>query len=83
MLDKKTIQEIENFISNEPKSINEISIKLKKNWRTIDRYIKQIEEDYGTIQTKTFRGGTRGALKIAYLSNPEKISSTKRRVWTR
>ncbi len=77
MLDKNTIQKIEKLISYEPRSINEIAINLNKNWRTVDRYLKQIEEEYGTINTKTFRGGTRGALKIAYLSNPEKISHTK------
>ncbi len=77
MLDNKTIQKIEKFVSVEPRSINEIANYLKKNWRTVDRYLKQIEEEYKTISLKTFRGGTRGALKIAYLSNPEKISSTK------
>lgn len=77
MLDNKTIQEIEKFISTEPRSINEIAQHIQKNWRTVDRYLKQIEEDTGTIKTKTFRGGTRGALKIAYLETPEKISSTK------
>jgi hypothetical protein len=77
MLDNKTIQEIEKFVSTQPRSINEISEHMKKNWRTIDRYLKQIEEEHGTIQTKTFRGGTRGALKIAYISTPDKISYTK------
>jgi len=77
MLDQKTIQQIEKLLSIEPRSINEISEKLNKNWRTVDRYVKQIEEEYGTIETKTFRGGTRGALKIVFLSTPEKISETK------
>ena len=77
MLDNKTIQQIEKFLSSEPRSINEIANYLNKNWRTIDRYLKQIEEEYKTIETKTFRGGTRGALKVAYLSIPERISSTK------
>lgn len=77
MLDNHTIHKIEKFISTEPRSINEIAEFLQKNWRTIDRYIKQIEEESGSIKTKTFRGGTRGALKIAYLETPEKISGTK------
>ncbi|MCR4327426.1 MAG: hypothetical protein NUV46_02495 [Nanoarchaeota archaeon] len=77
MLDNKTIQKIEKFVSVEPRSINEISIHLQKNWRTVDRYLKEIEEEYKTISLKTFRGGTRGALKVAYLSNPESASSTK------
>lgn len=77
MLDNQLIQKIEKFISTEPRSINEIATYTKKNWRTVDRYLKQIEEEYKTITTKTFRGGTRGALKIAYLTTPERISSTK------
>jgi hypothetical protein len=77
MLDNTTIQKIEKFITKEPRSINEIATYLNKNWRTIDRYLKQIEEETGIIQTKTFRGGTRGALKIAFLTTPDKISSTK------
>lgn len=77
MLDNKTMQKIEKFVSVQPRSINEIATYLNKNWRTVDRYLKQIDEEYGTISTKTFRGGTRGALKIAYLSTPDRISSTK------
>jgi hypothetical protein len=77
MLTNKTVQEIERFLSSQPRSINEIANHLNKNWRTVDRYLKQIEEEYASIETKTFRGGTRGALKIAYLSSPEKISSSK------
>ncbi|MBU2612568.1 MAG: hypothetical protein KKB62_02495 [Nanoarchaeota archaeon] len=77
MLDNKTVQKIEKFVSVEPRSINEISDHLKKNWRTVDRYLREIEEEYKTISLKTFRGGTRGALKIAYLSNPDRASSTK------
>jgi len=45
MLDNKTVQEIERFVSVEPRSINEISDYLKKNWRTVDRYLKEIEEE--------------------------------------
>jgi len=77
MLSNLTIQKIEGFVSIKPRSVNEIAIYLNKNWRTVDRYLKQIEEDYGTIETRTFRGGTRGALKIAYLATPEKISHTR------
>jgi len=76
MLDNKTIQKIEKLLAIEPRSINEIAISLNKNWRTIDRYLKQIEEEYGTIFTKTFRGGTRGALKVAYLATQQKISNS-------
>lgn len=76
MLDNKTIQKIEKLVNSEPRSINEIATLLNKNWRTIDRYLKQIEEEYGTVFTKTFRGGTRGALKVAYSGALDKISNT-------
>lgn len=74
MLDQKTIKEIEEFVYLKPRSIQEIATKIKKNWRTIDRYIKEIESTYGTLSSRTFREGTRGALKIIYWSSIEKIS---------
>jgi len=77
MLNNEIIQKIEKFISQKPRSIQEIAEHLNKNWRTADRYIKQIEEENQTLSTRTFREGTRGALKIVYLLNPEKISSSK------
>jgi DNA-binding transcriptional ArsR family regulator len=77
MLNNATIQKIEKFVSQYPRSVQEIAEHLNKNWRTADRYIKEIEEEAGTISTRTFREGTRGALKIVYLLNPDKISSSK------
>ncbi len=77
MLNNETIQKIEKFVSQKPRSVQEIATHLDKNWRTADRYIKEIEDETGTISTRTFREGTRGALKIVYLLNPDKISSSK------
>ncbi len=76
MLDSATINKIEDFVYPQPRSVQEISIHIKKNWRTVDRYIKEIEENFGTISTRTFRGGTRGALKIVYWSSVEKVSNS-------
>lgn len=76
MLDKKIIKEIESLVSQKPRSIQEIALRLKKNWRTIDRYVSEIEKEYGTIATRTFREGTRGALKIVYWTSPENASSS-------
>lgn len=76
MLNQQTIQQIESFVKEQPRSVNEIATQLKKNWRTIDRYLQQIEQDLGSIKLKTFRGGTRGALKIAYSTPVDQISST-------
>jgi hypothetical protein len=74
MLDTKTIKEIEDFIYIKPRSIQEIASHIKKNWRTADRYIEHIKEEHGTIETRIFREGTRGALKIVYWASVEKIS---------
>jgi hypothetical protein len=76
MLDNKTIKKIEEFVLIRPRSIQEISILLNKNWRTIDRYVEEIKKSYGTIDVRTFREGTRGALKIVYYSAIENFSGT-------
>ena len=76
MLDSETIREIEEFVYQRPRNIQEISKKIGMSWRTADRYVKQIEEEHGTLATKTFREGTRGALKIVYWASVEKASSS-------
>ncbi|MGV8152188.1 MAG: hypothetical protein ACP5OG_03835 [Candidatus Nanoarchaeia archaeon] len=76
MLDKETIKKIENFVFSSPRSINDIATHINKNWRTADRYVEEIKEEFGTIQTKVFRQGTKGALKIVYQANVDKISSS-------
>ena len=75
MLNSETIKKIEQFVYAKPRSIQEISVYIQKNWRTADRYIEEIEKEYGTLSTRVFRGGTRGALKIVYWSSIEKVSS--------
>jgi len=74
MLNTQTINKIEEFVYAKPRSIQEIAGFIGKNWRTADRYVDEIEKNFGTISTRVFRGGTRGALKIAYWSSVEKVS---------
>lgn len=74
MLDSSTIKKIEDFVYVKPRSIQEIAQLLHKNWRTADRYVDEITKNFGTISTRTFRGGTRGALKIVFWSSMDKIS---------
>jgi len=74
MLNSEIIKKIEDFVLQKPRSINEIAEVLHKNWRTADRYIEEIEKNLGTIATRTFRGGTRGALKIVFWSSTEKVN---------
>lgn len=76
MLDSQTINKIEEFVYVKPRSIQEIAKFIGKNWRTADRYINEIQKNFGTISTRVFRGGTRGALKIIYWSSVEKVSSS-------
>ena len=51
------INKIEEFVYSKPRSIQEISNFLEKNWRTADRYIEEIEKNFGTISTRVFKGG--------------------------
>lgn len=74
MLNSEIIKKIEDFVYLKPRSMQEIAQHLKKNWRTVDRYIKEIKENFGTIDMRTFREGTRGALKIVYWASIEKVS---------
>jgi hypothetical protein len=74
MLDTELIKKIEDFIYSKPRSVQEIAVYINKNWRTADRYITEIEKNFGTISTRIFREGTRGALKIVYFSSTDKIS---------
>lgn len=76
MLDSAAIKKIEQFVYAKPRSIQEIAEHIQKNWRTADRYVEEIEKEYGTISTRVFRGGTRGALKISYWASVEKVSSS-------
>ncbi len=76
MLDSQITRKIEEFVYFKPRSIQEIAEHLKKNWRTADRYIEEIEKNFGTISTRVFREGTRGALKIVYWASVEKVSSS-------
>ena len=66
MLDRVTIIKITDAVRARPRTIQELAVLIDKNWRTADRYVGQITSQTGQIATRTFRGGTRGALKIVY-----------------
>ncbi len=76
MLTNDVVKSIEEFVYPSPRSITEIANHLDVNWRTADRYIDYIEKNFGTLSSKTFRGGTRGALKIVFWSSVEKASKS-------
>ena len=76
MLDTETIRKIEDFVYPQPRSIQEIAQFIGKNWRTADRYVDEITKQFGTLSTKNFREGTRGALKVVYWASVEKVSNS-------
>ncbi|MEK6886822.1 MAG: hypothetical protein AABW88_03240 [Nanoarchaeota archaeon] len=76
MLSPEIVRQIEEFVYASPRSVQEIAGKIGKNWRTADRYITEIEKEFGTIATKVFRGGTKGALKVVYWASVEKASKS-------
>lgn len=76
MLDSSTTKKIIDFIYVKPRSIQEIAFHIQKNWRTADAYVERIIKEQGVLATRVFREGTRGALKIVFWSNIEKIHST-------
>lgn len=77
MLDSKAIKKINDFVYLKPRTMQEIAELIKKNWRTADKYIEKISMETGSISVRTFREGTRGALKIVYWSNIERIHSSE------
>lgn len=76
MLPPQVIKKIEDFVYAKPRSIQEVAEHIDKNWRTADRYIDEIEKEYGTLTTRVFREGTRGALKIVHWAAVEKVASS-------
>ncbi len=77
MLDTKIIKQINDFVYAKPRTIQELALFLKINWRTADRYVSKIIEESGSLSCKTFREGTRGALKVVYWNNIERIHSSE------
>ncbi|MBW2982959.1 hypothetical protein KY327_01495 [Candidatus Woesearchaeota archaeon] len=66
MLTQEAIDKVERFVRLKPRSVQEVARLVGRNWRTAASYIDRIADERGTIATRTFRGGTRGALKVVY-----------------
>ena len=69
MLNQAETALIKDFVREEPRTIEEISRKIKKSWLTADRYVEKIGKEDGSLRVKTFRGGTKGALKLVFWNN--------------
>lgn len=76
VLTLEQVKSIKEYVKQKPRTVNEISDLLGVNWRTADRYIDKIMETTGTLSVRTFREGTRGALKVVYWSGLESRSFT-------
>jgi hypothetical protein len=66
MLDKALTTKILDAVRQRPRAMQEIAQTIDRNWRTAERYVEQISSETGMIGTRTFREGTRGALRIVY-----------------
>ncbi|MBN2052563.1 hypothetical protein JW756_03595 [Candidatus Woesearchaeota archaeon] len=77
VLNKDVEKKITEFVYLKPRTIQEVAFLIQKNWRTADSYVEKIGTETGLIGSRTFRGGTRGALKIVFWNNVEKIHSSQ------
>lgn len=75
VLNEKESDNIIEFVKKQPRTIQEISKYIQKSWLTTDSYIKQIKDSKGIIDVRTFRAGTRGALKIVFYNFSESVNS--------
>ena len=73
MLNPEFIKKINESVYSKPRTIQEISLLLNVNWRTADNYVEKIAKELGTLSVRTFREGTRGALKIVFWNNIERM----------
>src|SRR3989344_9003606 len=76
MLTAELAKKINDFVAQQPRTIQEISQLIDKNWRTTENYVSKIALEQGCLAVRTFRGGTRGALKIVYWNLINKNQST-------
>ena len=63
---RKEEKKILAFVQEKPRTIQEIALLLSKNWRTADSYVERIIQETGLLAVRTFRAGTRGALKVVF-----------------
>lgn len=68
---------IREFVYIKPRTVQEIAQLLNKSWRTTNSYVDKICQETGEVSVRTLREGTRGAVKIVYWNNIEKIHHTQ------
>lgn len=60
------------FVRTEPRAISEVAEHIGRSWVTAERYVQRIAESTGLLRVKTFRGGTRGALKLVFYNHSDR-----------
>lgn len=69
-------KQIESFVRQKPRNIQEISEKIGKSWKTADRYVEELSTKEGNIAIRKFREGSRGSLKIVYWNGRSQVFSS-------
>lgn len=72
---KNEFEEIIRFVKREPCLIQDLAQHLNRSWITTESYVEKISQDTGLIQTKTFRKGTKGAVKIVFWNYAESLQT--------
>ncbi|MBI4181515.1 MAG: hypothetical protein HY520_00925 [Candidatus Aenigmarchaeota archaeon] len=75
-LTPETMRKLTTFVRAKPRTVQEIAHLLGRNWRTADRYADLLAKE-GALSVRTFREGTRGALKVVYWNPQEHIGSSE------
>ena len=75
VLEQADINKIVSYVKKEPRTVQDVSLLIKKSWVTTDSYLKKIKERTGLINIKTFRKGSPAALKIVYYNQAEAVLS--------
>lgn len=76
MLSSEIVKKVNDFVYSKPRTMQEIALFLKVNWRTADNYVERIAKEQGTLSVRIFREGTRGALKIVFWNNIERLAAS-------
>ena len=76
MLERETVKKIYDFVFVKPRTVKELAQEIGKSWVTTDRYVERLVAEEGVIGMRTFRGGTRGALKLVYWNLAKKATDS-------
>ena len=76
MLTPDLAKKITSFVALKPRTVQEIALHISRNWRTADAYVEKIAAEQGVLGVRTFRSGTRGALKVVYWNSADSVKGS-------